>query len=420
MPIIKVFRRFRSSNISPKQAITELSNLVPGSNAELSERSSAGPLASKGPIRKKVASADRRVMLESFVNKYRAMNLGKFPSTTNAQKAVGGSYYIIRKMLQEMEYNVKIFSEEKVLVKEDKKLTKGNDTTEMAVELSKSQEESNNQVTISQQICEDPLLESKREDTINRDIVIESSGSQDESNDQVTVSQQLCGDHMLESKGEDTLHRETVIESSGSQDESNNQVTVSQLLCEDHMLESKGEDTLHLETVIESSGSQDESNNQATVSQLLCEDHMLESKGEDTLHRETVIESSGSQDESNSQVSTNQQLSENHSLDSVSNLDREFELKEGLQVSTSNADTGNSDSTKCHQMPEQQPNDEPRSEDKFDFEDSHSKVEKQDDGITNIMRDMPEQQKDKKLSEEPSLWGSLKSMASEFFNMWKK
>lgn len=38
------------------------------------------------------------------------MNAGKFPTVTAAQKEVGGSYYVVRKVLQELEYKSKICS----------------------------------------------------------------------------------------------------------------------------------------------------------------------------------------------------------------------------------------------------------------------------------------------------------------------
>ena len=36
------------------------------------------------------------------------MNAGKFPTASNAMKQVGGSYYIVRKILQELEYKSKL------------------------------------------------------------------------------------------------------------------------------------------------------------------------------------------------------------------------------------------------------------------------------------------------------------------------
>ncbi|XP_052723031.1 uncharacterized protein LOC108344773 isoform X3 [Vigna angularis] len=58
--------------------------------------------AQKGP--KRVPRHERIAMVESFVNKYRAENAGKFPTISDAQKQVGGSFYVVRAIIQELEY----------------------------------------------------------------------------------------------------------------------------------------------------------------------------------------------------------------------------------------------------------------------------------------------------------------------------
>ncbi|XP_059453813.1 uncharacterized protein LOC132184265 isoform X3 [Corylus avellana] len=58
--------------------------------------------------RKRVSKDERQAMVHSFVNKYREMNAGKFPTSSATRKEVGGSYYTIRKIIQELEYNSKI------------------------------------------------------------------------------------------------------------------------------------------------------------------------------------------------------------------------------------------------------------------------------------------------------------------------
>ncbi|XP_047149488.1 uncharacterized protein LOC124821618 isoform X2 [Vigna umbellata] len=58
--------------------------------------------AQKGP--KRVPRHERRAMVESFVNKYRAENAGKFPTISDAQKQVGGNFYVVRAIIQELEY----------------------------------------------------------------------------------------------------------------------------------------------------------------------------------------------------------------------------------------------------------------------------------------------------------------------------
>ncbi|XP_057969156.1 uncharacterized protein LOC131158358 isoform X2 [Malania oleifera] len=69
------------------------------------------PNAARG--QKRVSKDERRATLESFVDRYRDTNGGKFPTVSYAQKQVGGSYYVIRKILQELEYKSKISPLEK-------------------------------------------------------------------------------------------------------------------------------------------------------------------------------------------------------------------------------------------------------------------------------------------------------------------
>ncbi|KAI3517862.1 hypothetical protein L1887_17083 [Cichorium endivia] len=154
MPIVKGFRRFQSNIVSFRQVVSEISSLVPGSNVQQCGWSSDAPST---PKRKRITSADRRALLEIYVNKYRGMNSGKFPTPTSAVKEVGGSYYSIKKMLQEMEYNFKSSS-----VKETKKETKAEDTVskETVVESSTSQKVSNRRITMNQNLYEDAWLES--------------------------------------------------------------------------------------------------------------------------------------------------------------------------------------------------------------------------------------------------------------------
>ncbi|KAF7129705.1 hypothetical protein RHSIM_Rhsim10G0138900 [Rhododendron simsii] len=60
--------------------------------------------------RKRVSKDERKEMVLSFVNKYRATNAGKFPTVSEARNQVGGSYYVIRKIVQELEYQSTISS----------------------------------------------------------------------------------------------------------------------------------------------------------------------------------------------------------------------------------------------------------------------------------------------------------------------
>ncbi|CAN6687174.1 unnamed protein product [Malus baccata var. baccata] len=57
---------------------------------------------------KRLPKAERQVMLESFVNQYRAKNAGAFPTVSYAQKELGGSYYVVKSVLQELQYRAKM------------------------------------------------------------------------------------------------------------------------------------------------------------------------------------------------------------------------------------------------------------------------------------------------------------------------
>ncbi|GAB2292627.1 hypothetical protein Dimus_026864 [Dionaea muscipula] len=63
--------------------------------------------------RKRVSIEERKAMVESYVSKYRASNAGKFPTASNAQKEVGGAYYTIRRIMQELVYNSKRISNDR-------------------------------------------------------------------------------------------------------------------------------------------------------------------------------------------------------------------------------------------------------------------------------------------------------------------
>ncbi|CAH8386360.1 unnamed protein product [Eruca vesicaria subsp. sativa] len=51
---------------------------------------------------KRLSKDDRRVVVESFVTKYRAANAGKFPTLKATVKEVGGGYYVVRDIYQEL------------------------------------------------------------------------------------------------------------------------------------------------------------------------------------------------------------------------------------------------------------------------------------------------------------------------------
>ncbi|KAF3438419.1 hypothetical protein FNV43_RR21181 [Rhamnella rubrinervis] len=57
---------------------------------------------------RRVPKAQRKVMIEAFVNKYKTMYDGKLPSASDTQKEVGGSYYVVKNILQELKYKSKM------------------------------------------------------------------------------------------------------------------------------------------------------------------------------------------------------------------------------------------------------------------------------------------------------------------------
>lgn len=61
-------------------------------------------------VRTRLSKLERQAIVESFVNKYREMNGGKFPTASFAVKQVGGSYYTVRKIIQELQYKSKLSS----------------------------------------------------------------------------------------------------------------------------------------------------------------------------------------------------------------------------------------------------------------------------------------------------------------------
>lgn len=72
-----------------------------------------------------------------FVCRYRETNAGKFPTASEAKKQVGGGFYVIRKILQELEYQSKMSS---MNTRHDMKLgkvvVKAHETSKKVVEVS--------------------------------------------------------------------------------------------------------------------------------------------------------------------------------------------------------------------------------------------------------------------------------------------
>ncbi|KAL9143769.1 hypothetical protein ABFS82_14G255500 [Erythranthe guttata] len=94
--------------------LMETSNLMHGSHIKWSGRSYAASAPSNTmevkKSRRRVSKDERRYMVEKYFNKYVEMNAGKFPTVSDAVKDVGGSYYYVRQILQELIYNSKMSS----------------------------------------------------------------------------------------------------------------------------------------------------------------------------------------------------------------------------------------------------------------------------------------------------------------------
>ncbi|KAK4434425.1 hypothetical protein Salat_0605300 [Sesamum alatum] len=134
---IGLSRRFQVTKTSSARLcpVIERSSMVHGSNTQWRGRSYAASASSDTvecrKARRRVSKDERKSMVENYVNKYREMNAGKFPSVSDAVKGVGGSYYVVRQILQELQYNSKISpadakdaSLEKIFVSKDEISTK--------------------------------------------------------------------------------------------------------------------------------------------------------------------------------------------------------------------------------------------------------------------------------------------------------
>ncbi|KAI5557853.1 hypothetical protein BDE02_18G131100 [Populus trichocarpa] len=111
--MIHIIRR-GSARSTISTVFDEVANAIHGANMQWRARSYAASVPSHMPqshkAQKRVSKDDRRAMVESYVNKYRETHAGKFPSISDARKQVGGNYYFIRKIVQELEYKSKISS----------------------------------------------------------------------------------------------------------------------------------------------------------------------------------------------------------------------------------------------------------------------------------------------------------------------
>ncbi|PWA66098.1 hypothetical protein CTI12_AA330010 [Artemisia annua] len=396
MAIVKWgFRRFYSS----KQVVTEISKLVAGSNVQQSGRSAAASVTSK----RQLAIAARKKRLESFVDKYRAMNQGKFPSTSSAKKEVGGDYYFIRKMLQEMEYNVKLSSVEKEPIKENKSKTI---TKEMAIESSsESQEVLDSQIAMDQKFYEERGLESVSNLDTNFDFkegLQPSTSNADTGKSNVTRDDTLdivteCHDRQgqFHEKLEQKLKDESLLgdnvafkDSESTAGKRHDQI---QIITNDIPEQQKDE---------ESKAEQQYDETQVITSDVPEQQKDEESKAEQQHDETQVITSDVPEQQKDEESKAEQQHDETQVITSdVPEQQKDEESKAEQQHDETQVITSD--------VPEQQ-------------KDEESKAEQQHDETQVITSDVPEQQKDGELREKPSLWGNLKMLATGLINIWKK
>ncbi|CAD5174921.1 unnamed protein product [Musa acuminata subsp. malaccensis] len=101
---------FSSSPVSSstKRVFIDLSSALLRSSFRGWEKSFSA-LVPSGPYKpqkgEKISEQERRALVESFVDKYRASNAGRFPPVSHVRQEIGGSYYIIKQLVQEMKYN---------------------------------------------------------------------------------------------------------------------------------------------------------------------------------------------------------------------------------------------------------------------------------------------------------------------------
>lgn len=95
-----------------KTAFSEGRNGVWSSNFQRRGRSYAASVPSQTPEpqnpRKRLPRGERFAMVESFVKKYKSIHGGKLPTATIVRKEMGGGYYSIKNILQELEFKSKV------------------------------------------------------------------------------------------------------------------------------------------------------------------------------------------------------------------------------------------------------------------------------------------------------------------------
>ncbi|XP_043694816.1 uncharacterized protein LOC122645576 [Telopea speciosissima] len=105
-------RNYTARLADSKRVFTKIYDSVHGTNIQCHGRMFAASVPSEAsePLRRqrRLSKDERRAMVISFIDKYRAENSGKFPPPSIARNNVGGSYYVIKQIIQELEYKSKV------------------------------------------------------------------------------------------------------------------------------------------------------------------------------------------------------------------------------------------------------------------------------------------------------------------------
>ncbi|PIN25270.1 hypothetical protein CDL12_02006 [Handroanthus impetiginosus] len=144
----------KTSNARLCPVLIETSSLVHESKIQCRARSYAASDPSDMPearkTRRRISKDERKSMVENYVKKYREMNAGKFPNVSDAKKDVGGSYYVVRQILQELQYNSKMSSKDTGdVTSSDKSSVKKDEISINSQEVSDTRELRNINVPIS-------------------------------------------------------------------------------------------------------------------------------------------------------------------------------------------------------------------------------------------------------------------------------
>ncbi|KAM5574150.1 hypothetical protein ABKV19_013577 [Rosa sericea] len=108
MSIQSMLRRGLTFNHLPKSVrLSGLRGRRPYANNAAAAAEEPNPDGNKVRGRR-LSKKELKALVESFVHEYRAMNAGKFPPFKYTQRQVGGSYYRIRGILQELQYTAKM------------------------------------------------------------------------------------------------------------------------------------------------------------------------------------------------------------------------------------------------------------------------------------------------------------------------